>query len=165
MSATESMYRLRWPDGQSFGPAPLETIRAWAREGRVPAGAMLDPVDGGTPIAANFDLEMARVLGAPPTVWTGVGPGTAPAADVTSTIIPYRNPPALIGYYLAVFSLIPIIAVPLGLAAIICGVYGLKRAKAHPEQKGKAHAWVAIILGAITMLLNLAVVAAVVLAR
>lgn len=153
MSATPPTYRLRWPDGQSFGPASLDAIRAWAREGRVPAGAMLEPLDGGPPVAASSDPELARVLSAPPTVWTGVG-AAPPDADVTSTIIPYRNPPALVGYYLAVFSLIPIIGIPLGIAAVACGVVGLRRAKAHPERKGTVHAWVAILGGLFTLLVE-----------
>ena len=78
--------------------------------------------------------------------------GTAPQAqtvqrsgEVISTIIPYKNVPALIGYYLGVFSIIP--CFPLGITALILGIKGLKKAKEHPEAKGKAHAWVGIIAG------------------
>ena len=62
-----------------------------------------------------------------------------------STIIPYKNAPALIGYYLGVFSIIPFF--PIGITALILGIKGLKKAKEHPEAKGKAHAWVGIIAG------------------
>ncbi len=69
-------------------------------------------------------------------------------------LIPYKNAAALAAYYLGVFSLIPCLGIPLGVAAIICGIVGLKRAKEHPEAKGKVHAWVGIGLGAVCVLAN-----------
>jgi len=62
-------------------------------------------------------------------------------------LIPYKNVQALFAYYLGVFSLIPCIGIPLGIAALVLGIRGLKYAKLHPETKGKAHAWAGIILG------------------
>jgi DNA-directed RNA polymerase subunit RPC12/RpoP len=82
-------------------------------------------------------------------------PPPAAANDGLSTLIPYRNTLALIGYYLGVFSLIPCLGIPLGIAALILGILGLKRARLHPEAKGKAHAWTAIILGSLCTLGNL----------
>lgn len=64
-------------------------------------------------------------------------------------LIPGRNPPALIGYYLAVFSLIPMLGAPLGVAALFCGIAGLRKVRAHPEVRGKVHAWFAVICGGI----------------
>ncbi len=69
------------------------------------------------------------------------------ASSSMGGMIPYRNVPALVGYYLGVFSILPIF--PLGIAAVICGIVGLKKAKEHPEVKGGAHAWAAIVLGGI----------------
>ncbi len=62
-------------------------------------------------------------------------------------LIPFRNTPALISYYLGVFSLIPIIGIPLGVIAVIHGITGLKKASVTPEAKGKVHAWAGIVLG------------------
>jgi hypothetical protein len=62
-------------------------------------------------------------------------------------LIPYKNAQALWAYYLGIFSLIPCFGIPLGIAAIILGFRGLSYAKAHPEARGKAHAWVGIIGG------------------
>ena len=79
----------------------------------------------------------------------------APAAsegDATGGLIPYKNSPALIGYYLAVFSLIPCLGMPLGIAAVVCGVLGLKKRRENPAVKGTAHAWVGIVLGGLTTL-------------
>lgn len=61
--------------------------------------------------------------------------------------IPYKNPPALIGYYLGVLSLIPLIGFPLGIAAFIFGLLGLKKRKANPAIKGRVHAWIGIVGG------------------
>jgi hypothetical protein len=68
-------------------------------------------------------------------------------SDPIASIIPYKNAKALIAYYLGVFSVIPCIGSPLGIAAFFLGLQGLKEAKAHPEAKGKAHAWIGIIVG------------------
>lgn len=68
-------------------------------------------------------------------------------------LVPYKNAPALIGYYMGVFSLIPILGLPFSVAAIILGVIGLKKRKEMPSAKGSAHAIVALVLGTITLLL------------
>jgi len=62
-------------------------------------------------------------------------------------LIPYRNTPALIGYYLAVFSIIPCLGIFLGIAGFILGLMGLRLAREHPECRGVGHSWVAIIVG------------------
>lgn len=67
--------------------------------------------------------------------------------DATGGIIPYKNMPALIAYYCGVFSIIP--CFPIGIAALVLGIMGLRKAKQHPEVRGKAHAWIGIIVGGI----------------
>ena len=64
-----------------------------------------------------------------------------------SVLIPYKNVPALVGYYLAVFALIPCLGAALGLAAVVLGIIGIVRAHAHPEARGKVHAWFAVVFG------------------
>jgi hypothetical protein len=64
-----------------------------------------------------------------------------------TALIPYRNVQALWAYYLGVFSLIPCLGAPMGIAALVLGIRALKYAKLHPEAKGKAHAWTGIIAG------------------
>jgi hypothetical protein len=66
-------------------------------------------------------------------------------------MIPAKNGPALIGYYLGVFSLIPVIGFALGLAAVPLGVAGLRRIAREPGLPGRVHAWVAIVLGAVSI--------------
>lgn len=67
-------------------------------------------------------------------------------------LIPYRNAFALWAYYLGVFSLIPCFGIPLGIAAFITGIMGLRRANRQPQMGGKGHAWAGIILGLVSVI-------------
>lgn len=85
-------------------------------------------------------------------------PGSFPAqpnsgGDATGGLIPYKNTPALLGYYMSVFSLIPGLGNILGLVAAIFGFIGLSNKKKNPAIKGTAHCWVAIVLGMLTFLI------------
>ncbi len=134
-------YKIRLKDGSEFGPSEIDGIVQWARERRIPNDAMLVPEDG-SPVQSVLSVkEVARILQAPPTVSTGVPP-VSHASKLA--LIPTGNPCALVGYYLAVFSLV---MVPLAAVAIVLGILGLLRVRKHPEAKGTAHAWVAILGG------------------
>ena len=61
-------------------------------------------------------------------------------------LIPYKNAYALWAYYLGIFSLIPCLGIPLGIAALVLGIMGLKYADLHPEVRGKGHAWTGVIV-------------------
>jgi len=76
------------------------------------------------------------------------------ADDPMSSLIPYRNSRALGAYYCGVFSLIPCAGVILGPVALLLGIQGLNYARQTPGAKGKAHAIVGIVLGALTTLVN-----------
>lgn len=77
--------------------------------------------------------------------------------DSTGGLIPYKNPPALIAYYLGLFSLAPCIGLPLGIAAVVLGIIGLRKRKENPIIKGSVHAWIGIVLGGIMSLVWLIV--------
>ena len=64
-------------------------------------------------------------------------------------LIPGENPFALIGYYLGIFSLIPLVGFVLCVPAIICGVFGIVKARANPAIGGMGHAITAVVLGLI----------------
>jgi len=81
-----------------------------------------------------------------------------------SSWIPYKNPAALIAYYLGIFAFIPCFGFFLGIPAVIAGILGLKSAKRQPEVKGKVHAWLGIIFGTFFTLLYLSVILMVVFA-
>jgi hypothetical protein len=78
---------------------------------------------------------------------------------VLNSLIPYRNPKALVGYYLGVFSLIPCAGLLLGPAAIVLGWLGIRHRNAHRSAGGLGHAITALVLGALTSLANWGVVA------
>ena len=71
----------------------------------------------------------------------------ANTGDSTGGLIPYKNMPALISYYLGVFSIIPCLGLFLGIAAVVLGIIGIKKRNANPVIKGTAHAWIGIIAG------------------
>src|SRR5258705_9391682 len=76
------------------------------------------------------------------------------APGAVETLIPYKNPLALVAYYLGVFSLIPAIGLLLGPASFILGLYGLRYNRNHPQAAGGGHAIAGIVLGGLTSLLN-----------
>lgn len=77
-------------------------------------------------------------------------------SDATGGLIPYKNPYALVGYYLSIFSMIPFVGIPLGVAGIICGIVGVRRRNRNPMMRGTAHAWFAILFSALVILIQVA---------
>ena len=71
-------------------------------------------------------------------------------ADVFETLVPTKNQQALMGYYISVFSLVPVFGLGLGPIAIWRGFRGLGAIKENPVLPGRAHAMVAITLGSLT---------------
>jgi hypothetical protein len=142
-------YSVRTADGREYGPANRELIAQWAREGRVPADSLLMPEGGGPPISVLADALLASIVKAPPTVSAGV-----PPPGSYSGIIPYRNAPALIGYYCGFASLLPVVGLIAAPVAITLSIIGLRRAAANPAIKGQVHAWVGIVLGAVGFLIS-----------
>src|SRR5688500_6865685 len=85
-------------------------------------------------------------------------PGRAAVAGggstASATVIPYQNAPALIGYYLGVFSLIPCVGLLLVPVAIPLGIVGLRRASRDSQAKGKVHVWIAISLATLSVAIH-----------
>jgi hypothetical protein len=71
--------------------------------------------------------------------------------DATGGVIPYKNPAALIAYYLGIFGLIPVLGLPMAIAAIVLGVAGLKSRAKGRAHGGRVHAWVGIVLGSVSL--------------
>jgi len=146
------------PGGQEFGPAGPDLLRQWAREGRIPIHALIITRDGAPGVVAWQHPVIGGILAAPP---TAQGPLGVPDGDATGGLIPYKNPKALLGYYTAIASLAAMLLPGAGLlvsiAAIVLGLLGLKAVRAQPRLRGEAHAQVAILLGTLTMLLNVAI--------
>ena len=79
--------------------------------------------------------------------------------DATGGVIPYKNLPALIGYYLGYLGLLPVIGIPFAIAAIILGIIGLKKHRQNPVVKGTAHAIFAIVAGILGLLCGVGLLA------
>ncbi|MEE2642352.1 MAG: hypothetical protein VX768_17105 [Planctomycetota bacterium] len=67
--------------------------------------------------------------------------------DATGGIIPYKNPKALIAYYLGIVSGLPVIGNLVGVVALVLGILGLHDRKRNPAIKGTVHAWIGILVG------------------
>lgn len=106
-----------------------------------PSGAKVSPVRPGGKISP---------VNAP---GVRIGSNSKDEGDATGGIVPYKNPLALTGYYCAVFSLIPILGFPLGLAAFVLGILGFKKYRENPVISGVVHAWIAILGGFVTSIL------------
>lgn len=67
--------------------------------------------------------------------------------DGTGGVIPYKNPRALIAYYLGILSGLPLIGLPFGIAAVVLGIQGLRAKRRNPIVKGSVHAGIGIGCG------------------
>lgn len=119
------VYTVTLATGETFGPVPLKTIAQWVQEGRVPPSATLSTSDGSPPINVTSVPKLNALL-------ADTGQGDEPFA----TIVPYRNPHALVGYYISILSLLPFIGGIAGPTAIVLGIIGLKKRKIEPQRKG-----------------------------
>jgi len=77
--------------------------------------------------------------------------------ETVATVVPYRNPSALIAYYLGVFSLMPCLGLILAPFAIVLGILGLRYRSRNPQAHGLAHAWIGIAGGAVCIIGHVAV--------
>jgi len=78
---------------------------------------------------------------------------SASQGDATGGLIPYKNPKALIAYYLGILSGLPLIGLPLGIAAFVLGIMGLRDRSRNPVIKGSIHAGIGIGCGLIFTIL------------
>jgi hypothetical protein len=66
-------------------------------------------------------------------------------------LLPVGRPASAIAAgYLALFSIVPLLGLLPGVAAIICGVVALRSIRENPELAGKGRAWFGIIMGGLT---------------
>jgi len=154
--------------GQRQGPMSLEDIQGQLDNGRILPESTLAWHEGcpewiplaqvpGIHLPAGGAAEPPPIPSASASSAGGLanGPrGTAPgdgSPHVLSSVIPYRNPMALVAYYLGIFSLIPTLGLLLAVPAIILGVLGLGRSRRNAQAKGKTHAWVGIATGLLSI--------------
>ena len=145
-------YKIKGTDGGEYGPVSTEELQQWIAQNRCTRESLVE-VDGSgewVPLATLPEFQDA--FAAPP---PAPAPASAQGDRGISTVIPYKNVPALIAYYVGVFCIIcpPLLCFP----AIILGVIGLRRVKENPEIKGTAHAWIGILSGSFFLLLSIVV--------
>lgn len=147
------MYKIKGQDQREYGPVDAAQVRQWISQGRVDAQTLAQ-IEGASEWRSLGSFpDFAAAIAPPP-----IRPTTPPPDNTIATIIPYRNAPALVAYYLGVFSLIPCVGFLLGIAAVVLGVMGLNRARQYPEAKGKAHAWTGIIIGALVVVAHIVLI-------
>lgn len=177
-----TLYRIRGTDQREYGPVPAEVVCHWVNEGRANGKTQVKAESTDEWRTLNSVAELARALPMPPPV----PPETAARVTVGSglnKVVPYRNIPALAGYYCAVFAIIPLFAILVGstspyarevvydllpfagvlpgfLAAVL-GLSGLRLARQNPAAGGKVHSWLGIVLGGICALGYLAIALAI----
>lgn len=136
--------------GQRYAAADWDQASAWAREGRIPPDAIIAEA-GKEPIHARRHPVLAGLV---------INRNLPPPDDgPVSSVIPYRNMPALMGYYTSIAALIPIVGFIAGPLAMGLGITGFKKARSEPRAKGTAHAIVAITLGALSTLAHYGIIA------
>ena len=138
--SADTTFTVQNPDGTQHGPASIEQLKAWAQEGLLSSTSRLIPETGGHPIVAAGFLPLQGYLDS--------------QSDVVATLIPWRNSCALIGYYLGIFGLIPVLGCILAPAAIVLGVLGIVHWKKNHQSHGLVHAIVAILCGVIGVVIS-----------
>lgn len=141
-----NLYKIKSENGEEFGPVNSTEIQIWIDQKRCSSETLIEVDGNGNWVQLSTLPEFANILALEQSA-------TQKGDDGVSSVIPYKNVPALTGYYLAVFSGLGLLCPPAGfllaLPALVLGIIGLKKAKANPAAKGKIHAWIGIIGGAL----------------
>lgn len=87
-------------------------------------------------------------------------PAPSALAHSMDHVIPTRNQPALLGYYYAIFGLLPVVGLVLSPVAICYGLIGLDRGNRLPRNIGYGHALFATIAGIIGAIISYSAVVA-----
>lgn len=87
-------------------------------------------------------------------------PAPKPPSKAMDHVVPTKNQPALLGYYYAIFGLLPIIGLFLAPAAIAYGLIGLDRGNRLPRFIGYGHALFATVAGILGAIISYGLVVA-----
>lgn len=110
-------------------------------------------VQEGAPFCSKCGADLQSNPYATPTARQNRPTANPNDVDATGGIIPYKNPKALIAYYLGIFSGFPIVGFFLAVPALVLGIMGLRDRNRNPAIKGSVHAGIGIGCGAIFTLL------------
>ena len=161
------MYHIIGGDGQSRGPIDATTLNQWIAEGRANGQTQTCPEGESLWKPLTCYPEFAAALSQSSSLLPHAA-GHAPQGNTTGGLIPYKNTPGLVGYYMSCLGLlimcIPILGVIYSIIVMVLGIKGLNKAKAHPEVKGKVHCWIAIVGGFLELVVGVFTTAGLVLA-
>lgn len=138
-------------NGEKQGPFELAEVNSQIAEGTLSpfdVDAWYKGCDDWMPLEKLPGVVIPRSLAS-----TGLPPAHTKQArpeqegDGTGGLIPYKNPHALIGYYLGIVGLFPLLGLVFSIPAFILGIIGLRKRSQNPIIKGSVHAWIAIVLG------------------
>jgi hypothetical protein len=144
--------------GEQQGPFDLDALNQRIATGSiqpVSALAWYEGQDGWIPLAEVPGVILPGHLSPPPLPRASP---SGPPSDATGGVIPYKNPRALIAYYLGIFGMIPFFGILLAIPAVILGILGLSFRRQNPGAKGAVHAWVGILCGVLSITYHLVVV-------
>lgn len=148
-------YKILGVDGQEYETESAGQIKQWITEGRLERKTPI-LVEGAKDWAFLESVpEFAAAFGGqPPPLPKGAA--KPKSGGGLNTIIPYKNVRALAAYYFGVFSVIPLLGIPLGLLGLALGIAGLRFRRKNPAAGGAVHAWIGILAGGFFGLLWLA---------
>ena len=95
-------YKIKGTGGAEYGPVSTEELQQWVAQNRCTRESLVE-VDGSgewVPLATLPEFQDTFVAPPAPAPASGEGEGGV------STVIPYKNVPALIAYYVGVFCII-----------------------------------------------------------
>jgi GYF domain 2 len=138
-----AIYKIIGADGKEYGSLTVEKLKQWISEGRLNRQSSVKAEDDADWKPLDSLPELAGAFTPP-----RFAPSSpAPAGGGLNAVIPYRNPAALVAYYLAVFSIIPFIGIVLGITAFVLGIVALRFRRRNPVAGGSVHAWIGIVAG------------------
>ena len=172
-----AQYTIRDNFGNLYGPASIELLRQWIREGRIVAGMLIAPEGTTQWMEVSSHLGLADLFGKPALSYAQPMPAPAPVPAVSTTPATPTTPVELVYHHstarvhlLSIVSLItgilgfftcccmvlyPVGAL-LGMAAVITGIIALREIKARPDEyTGTPLAIIGIICGSIELLIQL----------
>ncbi len=139
-------FRVQTTDGRQEGPLEWEQLKQAVYQKKFSADALVTDIPSGQEKRLSDIPELADLLN---------------ASTGSSAIIPIHNKPALIGYYLGLFSLLAcvpllgILGIIMAVAAFVLGIKGLRLARERPEVHGTVHAWIGVVGGLVCGVLGL----------
>ena len=143
-----AQYTVRDNFGNIYGPASIELVRQWIKEGRIVAGMLIAPEGTTQWMEVSSHPGLADLFGKPALAYAQPMPAPAPVLAVPATPIElvYHQSTvrihslsivSLVAGILSIFSccctIFPAGAI-LGLTGLITGIFALREIKARPDE-------------------------------